>query len=93
MDEHPEVTYWRSQGFWARACDELARRKIGTWEDLQAYMQEVLTDEEELNLARAIIGAACRYLNLEGKAEACHRKMEKDVAAIFSWYILWSLQV
>ena len=92
MTEPPEVTYWRSQGFWPRACDELARRKIGSWENLQAYMHEVLTDEEELSLAAAIIGAACRYLDLKDKAEARHRKM-KDVAAIFSWHILWTLQV
>ena len=89
LDEPPEITYWRSQGFWRRACNELARRKIGSWEDLQAYMHEVLTQEEELNLAAAIIGAACRYLD-EDKEEARRRKMEDDVAAIFSWHILWT---
>jgi len=92
VDDPPEVTFWRSQGFWTSACNELARRKIGSWDDLQAYMREVLTDEEELRLAAAIIDAACRYLFLEDKAEARRRKME-DVAAIYSWHVIWTLQV
>ena len=93
MDEPPEVTYWRSQGFWARACDELARRKIGSWKDLQAYMHEVLTEDEELSLAAAIIGVAFRYLVvLEDQTEARRRKIE-DVAAIYSEYVLRTLQV
>jgi hypothetical protein len=92
MAEPPEVIYWRSQGFWTGACDELARRKIGSWEDLQTYMHEVLTDEEELSLSVAVIKVACRYLDLEDRAEARRRKIE-DVAAIYSWHVLWTLQV
>jgi hypothetical protein len=92
MDEPPEVTYWRRQGFWPRACVELARRKIGSWEDLKVYMHEVLTHEEELSLAAAIIGVACRYLDLEDRAEARRRKSE-DVAAIFSDHVLRTVQV
>src|SRR6266496_4134441 len=92
VDEPPEVTYWRSQGFWPRACDELARRKIGSWEALQAYMHEVLTHEEELSLAEAVIRVACRYLDLEDRAEARRRKIE-DVAAVFSEHVLRTLQV
>lgn len=92
LDEPPEVTYWRSQGFWPSACDELARLKIGSWDGLQAYMHEVLTHEEELNLAEALIGAACRYLDLEDQTEARRRKSE-DVAAIYSWHVLWPVQV
>jgi hypothetical protein len=92
MDEPPEVTYWRSQGFWPRACDELARRKIGSWEDLKTYMHGVLTHEEELSLAAAILGVACRYLDLEDQAEARRRKSE-DVAAIYSEHVLRTVQV
>jgi hypothetical protein len=92
MDEPPGVTYWRSQGFWPRACDELARLKIGSWEDLKAYMHEVLTHEEELSLAEAVIGIACRYLNLADPAEARRRKSE-DLAAIFSEHVLRTVQV
>ena len=90
MDEPTEVTYWRSLGFWTGACDELARRKIGSWEDLQAYMHEVLTHKEELNLSEAIVGVACRYLYIEDRAEARRRRIE-DVAAIYSWYVIWTL--
>jgi hypothetical protein len=93
MEEPPEeVAYWRGQGFWPRACGELARLKIGSWEALQAYMHEILTNEEELSLAEALIGVACRYLDLEDQAEARRRKSE-DVAAIYSWYVLWTVQV
>ncbi len=91
-DEPSEVTYWRSQGFWPRACAELARLKIGSWDDLKAYMQEVLTHAEELRLAEAVIGIACRYLDFADRAEARRRKCE-DLAAIFSWYVLWTIQV
>ncbi|HSS49160.1 MAG TPA: hypothetical protein VLX28_09445 [Thermoanaerobaculia bacterium] len=92
MNEPPKVSYWRSQGFWPKACDELARRKIGSWEELEAYMREVLTDEEGVDLAAAVIGASCRYLFLEDKAEARRRKSE-DLAAIYSDQVLRTLPV
>ncbi|HSS47442.1 MAG TPA: hypothetical protein VLX28_00715 [Thermoanaerobaculia bacterium] len=92
MNEPPKVSYWRRQGFSTRACDELGRLKIGSWDDLQAYMQEVLTDEEELSLAVAIIQVACRYLDMEDKAEARRRKSE-DLAAIYSDQVLRTLLV
>jgi hypothetical protein len=92
MDEPPEVSYWRSQGFEPGACDELARRKIGSWEDLQAYMHEVLTREEELSLAAAVIEAACRYVFLEDQ-EAAGRRKSEDLAAIYSEHVLRTHQV
>jgi hypothetical protein len=55
-------------------------------------MHEVLTHEEELSLAEAILRVACRYLDLEDRAEARRRKIE-DVAAIYSWHVLRTLQV
>ena len=85
MNEPTEVTYWRSQGFGPKACEELARLKIGSWGDLKAYLQEVLTVEEERSLAVAIIHAACRYLDMEDETR---RRKKEDFGALFSEYVL-----
>ena len=87
MNESPEVSYWRSQGFWPRACDELARLKIGSWRDLVAYLKAVLTHEEELSFALDFLAAKCRHRELEDQAEA-QRRTREEFAVVFSKYVL-----